>query len=591
MQHCETKLFKDENYCGDCGETLPKFVKNSIDQVHPELVSNIKSEFPNAELVTGEIISINYAKEMVGGVETTKEDEYDGKNRTKTRTYTDNTKEYSLWNTKVVDSDGELHEFKIIAEAEATRNLHKGDIITVFNVGIDDVIGEEVITIHKDDGQDQFIKPSLVKKPEKQSPSFGLTLAIAIFLLAFWQTNNLELSLIAGVAIGAILFGLEYSHHSSNFKNSIIKYNQRLDFYSSMLQITKQSLGYLPSKRPRLESDILCSSCTKRIASDSAYCAFCGTNTTEEQQEPSETTLFTSSDHPALEIVSTQSQANGESADEPLPSKPANQLSIQQIKSNLEGEYNSQFNTDYLHKLVLAGDIKFNVVNNFYLGQVLDIDTNADVQYKSESKKEISGTDKETDHYEFSHFTKSYNYTHTEIERKRNIESYITDTRTSELSQVLLLQTMDGNLTELHMPTGMTGKIQRGDWLAIKDYTLSSDNKAFQKHNEQDKFLESIYNITQESEYSIDDGFKGFEFRLGFVRSLYALIPVVALSFLFPPLFALYFLVVCFGMLATPFAKKRNKKAREFIINEAKAPWIKLKGDLPSIQTLTKKIS
>lgn len=591
MQHCETKLFKDENYCGDCGEALPKFVKNSIVQVHPELVSNIKNEFPNAELVTGEIISISYAKEMVGGVEITKKDEYDGKNQTKTRTYSDNTKEYSLWNTRVVDRDGELHEFKIIAEAEATRNLHKGDIITVFNAGIDEAIGEEVITIHKDDGQDQFIKPSLVKKPEKRSPSFGLTLAIAIFLLAFWQTNNLELSLIAGVAIGAILFGLEYSHHSSNFKNSIIKYNQRLDFYSSMLQITKQSLGYLPSKRPRLESDILCSSCTKRIANDSAYCAFCGTNTTEELQELSETTLFTSSDHPALEIVSTQSQAHVESADEPLPSKPANQLSIQQIKSNLEGEYNSQFNTDYLHKLVLAGDIKFNVVNNFYLGQVLDIDTNADVQYKSESKKEISGTDKETDHYEFSHFNKSYNYTHTEIERKRNIESYITDTRTSKLSQVLLLQTMDGNLTELHMPTGMTGKIQRGDWLAIKDYTLSSDNKAFQKHNEQDKFLESIYNITQESEYSIDDGFKGFEFRLGFVRSLYALIPVVALSFLFPPLFALYFLVVCFGMLATPFAKKRNKKAREFIINEAKAPWIKLKGDLPSVQTLTKKIS
>ncbi|UPR50904.1 hypothetical protein ITG09_09235 [Vibrio cyclitrophicus] len=591
MQHCETKLFKDENYCGDCGEALPKFVKNSIDQVHPELVSNIKSEFPNAELVTGEIISISYAKEIVGGVETTKEDKYDGKNQTKTRTYTDNTKEYSLWNTKVVDSDGELHEFKIIAEAEATRNLQKGDIITVFSVGIDGVIGEEVITIHKDDGQDQFIKPSLVKKPEKRSPSFGLTLTIAIFLLVFWQTNNLELSLIAGVAIGAILFGLEYSHHSSNFKNSIKKYNQRLDFYSSMLQITKQSLGYLPSKRPRLESDILCSSCTKRIASDSAYCAFCGTNTTEELQEPSETTLFTSSDHPALEIVSTQSQAHVESADEPLLSKPANQISIQQIKSNLEGEYNSQFNTDYLHKLVLAGDIKFNVVNNFYLGQVLDIDTNADIQYKSESKKEISGTDKETDHYEFSHFNKSYNYTHTEIERKRNIESYITDTRTSKLSQVLLLQTMDGNLTELHMPTGMTGKIQRGDWLAIKDYTLSSDNKAFQKHNEQDKFLESIYNITQESEYSIDDGFKGFEFRLGFVRSLYALIPVVALSFLFPPLFALYILVVCFGMLATPFAKKRNKKAREFIINEAKVPWIKLKDNLPSIQTLTKKIS
>ncbi|MBE8577600.1 hypothetical protein [Vibrio sp. OPT18] len=591
MRHCEKKFYKDENHCGDCGSALQKPTKSNIAQVHPELINNIKSEFPNVELVTGEIISISYATEMTGGLETIKEDEYDGKDQTNTKTYIDNTKEYSLWNAKVVDSDGDLHEFKIIAESEATRNLHKGDIITVFNVGIDGVIGEEVITVHKDEGQDQFIKPSLVKKPEKRTSNFYLSLAVATFLLAFWQTKDVNMSLIAGAVVGVIVFGFVYSHNSSNYKNSMIKYNQRLDFYSSMLQITKQSLGYLPSKRPRLESDILCSSCTKRIAGDSAYCAFCGTNTTEELQEPSETTLFTSSDKPTLEIVSTQSQAYVESADEPAPIKSANQLSIQQIKSNLEGEYNSQFNTDYLHKLVLARDVEFNVMNNFYLGQVLDIDTRADVQYKSESKESITGTDKETDHYEFSHFNKSYNYTHTETERKRNVENYITDTRTSKLSQVLLLQTMDGNLTELHMPTGMTGKIQRGDWLAIKGYTLSSDNKAFQKHIEQNKFLERIYNITQESEYSIDDGFKEFEFRLGFVRSLYALILVVPLSFLFPPLFAIYLLVVCFGMLATPFAKKRNKKAKEIIINEAKVPWIKLKGNLPSIQELTEKIS
>ncbi|MBY5944936.1 zinc ribbon domain-containing protein [Photobacterium rosenbergii] len=578
MQHCGVEYFDNEKFCSQCGKALQPNEVKTISDISPDTIQNLKQEIPGGEVVTGIITNLSLVKVNTGYSHTTRDedDNFDGEATIKKRTKVKKTvkNEHSLWDATLVDKYGNRREYRISAESKLTNSLKKGNVITIFcKYASENGNYCEVVTIHNMNSVEQFICKGEFEGPEKKASFFWKFTIVISAALSFYFLHDkgygrdfpIQFVAISTIIATTLVHIFELNWRSGKFNKAKEKQNRILNNYRSLKEVTLSNLGYLPTRERNDEEDILCGHCNSRNDHRNDFCTGCGEKLQVE----------------AAQDDNFKATTNG------------NKLkTVDAVISELGQEYNLSYESDYVHSLVLSDDVKVTVNYDLYLAQALKVETKNEVSQDNSLNTDTSTKTTTIEHYEYNRAVGDYLHTHDEVEKDVKEVQHINETRTSTMSQSIVLKTFNGKRRRIFLPDQCVGLINEGDWVCIKGYTMNTRHKAMVKEMGTSKrTIESIYNITDGKYYDIGESFTQLNPKFGLRKAVWLFFPFAGASFLFPPIFGIFLLWILYGLCLTPKSSKVNKENKERVISEINAAQTKLEKALPDIRKLAQSLS
>lgn len=593
MQHCGIPYYAHDKFCGHCGEELPRPTKKSITQVSPELIKKYRADFPKSKVLTGEIASLDFYQNKIKRNKATRTTKKNGNETTDTKVVHDTDHTYSLWAANIVDEKGEIHECTMSAESDATSNLKVGDVVTIINKGQGRLHYAEVVTVHYPDRQTQFIDEDDLTTPVRK-PQFWFQFALVPSLIGFiyyFFTASSFTEFLPVVAFTPLVALIEYLVKESRAKTAKELHSRKLKYYEEVLNVTRESLGYLPNQRVRSISDVLCPSCTTRNDAKSTYCTTCG-NSMVRQPEPEPEPVLEEIDSgdvavatkPQTEVIQSRPEVEQAIAKEPLP--------IQAIMSALGMRYDYNDKVDYSHRLAYSSNIDMTLQNDLYLAQVLEVDitneVNASVSTKTDTKRETIKK------YERIYRGPDDFFGEQHVEERDLIEvtSFVNDTRSSDTYQELTVVTMFGKLKRLYLGNSVSD-VAEGDWIAVKSHSKLPNHQlgSAKTMKKPVHVLESIYNITKNKTFRFKGDFTSYKSMSAVRTASWMWFPALLSGLISPYIPGLFVAWCCYGMLVAAFQYPKNKADKEKALIKVNEAVRRLKEESPKIRDTLYKIT
>lgn len=463
MQHCQNTIYANDHYCCDCGDILTqKRELLTAEDIHPQLLDEVKQQSPDSEVITGVIKSMYYYK----------------------RRYVSRTDNmlYGFWWLAVEDKNGLVHEFNIDAEKDVLANLKKGDVISAFQTkplvltysfasnDAKDVVKNNrfipIVIAHLEQSQYRCWDKTIDRNYTGGTVAWLVVSLIMLgCLLGFTPLTFLPAAMVTlPVLIG--LFMYEYKYHKKAKARKEAHYDAIFAASETLLSTSKYQLGYHLQMREPAKSDVICFSCQQRISQDVAHCYCCGA----KQAVLDVPTASTDEDEATL-VGATKNEAA-------TLTKP---VTIADLEQALMLEYSGDYQTDYMHKNVLGRDEKGHIFHRAILGKVIDKDQRSNTQ---QTQQAITTTET-TRVYRGGHHVNTYEEKTTEIHRQRN----------TTLKGEIMLETSDGSPYVFYAGEDLLGSVDVGDWLF---YAYSQvDTTRYNSY-----YREYAYNISKDRCYS-----------------------------------------------------------------------------------------
>jgi len=489
MLHCEKEVFISDDYCGECGEVLENNLSlKTIEEIDSGILSELKSLYKSAYIITGEVVSSYYYK----------------------RKYKDkeNNLIFSYWWLTILDKSGAIVKISLEAKSFDNENIQKGDVITLLKprlftlaYKICDKKDKLIVTnneiamcfvTYKDEFQNAILHPDL--KPEKPVPTIWIFLSIATFLGTFLGTffyngisdenalNALIISVLATISFGII----ELLINKESYDLKVSQYETIKKTIKNIGNISLEQLGYNTFSREKSESDVICFQCKCRINSGIEFCYLCGNKQNH--------------------ILNLES--NSESAILNIP------LKVADIENDLKQTYYLNYTSSYIHKNVLVFNDKGKINHQCILSKVIEKNVN---DYVSDQTI-ITET---TTNYETRNDRGDFRGSRNEVSTKSK------RTRTTNLYGSLLLESHNNKNHTLHLSEQILGSTDVGDWLIYASSTVLMDDSA-------DNYDELVINLSKNKYYKTDTVLN-YDYKSGVVFMILLLLLSVGLTFFIEP--------------------------------------------------------
>lgn len=435
MQQRDHTVYVGDKYCSYSGAVLEDAPQlKHLDEVAPDAFATMKSAYENAWTVTGRVLSSYLYKRH-----------YSTNNMNLT---------HSFWWIELLDKDNKSHQFSLDAESRVFENIKKGDVLSVvFPTSLTlthNIVGREAkarvtndtkvpaAVVHRDKNQQYSIDSWYAPSDRPTTYWFVLTFILAMF--GFGSVLGAGPEMLGGAFLVALVtFLLEYVANGNKHEKQIAKYGALTGAMDVFLNVTKEQLGFHLAAREHTPNDIFCHRCEQRIASDSVFCASCG------------------------------SQQNAD------PDK-IQTTNVAAIENELLSQFHEDYKETYTHKRVLGEDQGCEVNVSCMLAKVVSRDTSSNVS-------DVTTTTTTTRQYDVYHGNR-YQRTETETSVSSN------RLRQSTMNGKLVIKLANDEIREQGFAEDIVGGLDEGDWFiyarADAQFPVSSHNREFAYNVSQD---------------------------------------------------------------------------------------------------------
>tara|TARA_B100000519_G_C14230438_1_gene432126 strand:- start:50 stop:1717 length:1668 start_codon:yes stop_codon:yes gene_type:complete len=428
MQQRDRAVFVGDKYCSYSGNALEDAPQlKHLDDIAPDAFATLKTAYENAWTVTGRVTSSYLYKRN-----------YSSSNANLT---------HSFWWIALCDKNDQLHQFSLNAESRVFENIKKGDVLSVvFPTSLTlthQIMGREAkarvtddtkvpaAVVHRDENQQYNIDSWFTPSDRPKSYWFVLTFILAMF--GFGSVLGAGPEMLGGALLVAfVTFLLEYVANGNKHEKQLEKHATLTGAMDAFLNVTKKQLGFHLAAREHMPSDIFCHRCEERIASDSVFCASCG------------------------------SQQNTDSS-------RVQTTNVAAIESDLLGQFHVDYSEAYTHKRVLGKDQDCEVNVSCMLAKVVSRDTSSNVS-------DVTTTKTTTRSYDVYHGNR-YQRTETETSVSSN------RLRQSKMTGKLVIKLANDEIREQGFAEDIIGGLDEGDWFiyarADAQFPVSSHNREY----------------------------------------------------------------------------------------------------------------